>query len=114
MASETRLTATTVATRGVQMTCLECGVERAEAVQVCARCGAPVAGPESTAADSPVGMVCSAAGHDASAVTANATEQTSQEPYIPGRGAKVPPGLRRVLRGYSWMAWGAVFGGWAL
>jgi len=31
-----------------------------------------------------------------------------------GPGAKVPAWLRRVPRGYSWMAWGAVFGGWAL
>ena len=43
-----------------------------------------------------------------------ATGQKIQEPYAPGRGGKVPPGLRRVLQGYSWMAWGAVLGGWAL
>ena len=96
------------------MTCLECGVECAEAGQVCARCGAPVAVPESVAADSAVGMVRGAAGHDAYAATADATGQASPEPYVSGRGAKVPPEIRRVLHGYSWMAWGAVFGGWAL
>ena len=96
------------------MTCLECGVECAEAVQVCVRCAAPVAGPESLAADSAVGMVRSAAGYDASAATAHATGLTLQEPYVPGRGGQFPSGLRRVLRGYSWMAWGAVLGGWAV
>jgi len=75
--------------------CLECGADSALATEVCARCGAPVAGPESAADPA-------------------ATGQKMQEPYAPGRGDKVPPGLRRVLQGYSWMAWGAVFGGWAL
>ena len=42
------------------------------------------------------------------------TADLPPEPYVPGRGYKVPARLRRVPRGYSWIAWGAVFGGWAL
>jgi DivIVA domain-containing protein len=76
--------------------CLECGADSALASEVCARCGAPVAGPGYAAADPA------------------ATGQAMHEPYVPGRGDKVPPGLRRVFHGYSWMAWGAVFAGWAL
>ena len=37
--------------RGVQMRCLECGAESAEAARVCARCGAPVARQTSAGAD---------------------------------------------------------------
>src|SRR6516165_4945646 len=98
------------------MTCLECGVECAEAVQVCARCGAPVAQQWSVPADPAVGKA-SRGGADqaAPAATAIATLQTRPGPYLPGPlGAQVPARLRRVGRGYSWMAWGAVLGGWAL
>ena len=77
------------------MRCLECGTESPGAARVCARCGAPVAGPESAA-------------------TASAAGLTTQEPYVPGRGNEVPPGLRRVLQGYSWMACSALLCGWAL
>jgi DivIVA domain-containing protein len=116
----------------VQIRCLECGAESAEAARVCARCGAPVALQRSVAAGLAAGAVSDTAswagpadsaasvarsggaGRAAAAATANATEQTSPEPYVPGRGDKVPAWLRRVPRGYSWMAWGAVFGGWAL
>ena len=80
---------------GVPMRCLECGTESPGAARVCARCGAPVAGPESAA-------------------TASAAGLTTQEPYVPGRGNEVPPGLRRVLQGYSWMACSALLCGWAL
>src|SRR5690242_3504292 len=80
---------------GVPMRCLECGAESPGAAQVCARCGSPVTGPESAA-------------------TASAAGLTAQEPYVPGRGNKVPTGLRRVLQGYSWMACGALLCGWAL
>jgi hypothetical protein len=46
---------------------------------------------------------------------AEATGVTSPENYAPVRpGARIPAWLRRVPRGYSWMAWSAVFGGWAL
>jgi len=85
------------AAEAVQIRCLECAADSAEAAEVCARCGAPVAYQRSVAA-----------------ATAPATGQTPPEPYVPGRGDKVPARLRRVPRGYSWMAWGAVFGGWAL
>ena len=98
------------------MTCLECGVECTEAVQVCARCGAPVAQQSSLPADPAVGKA-SRGGADLAAPvsTAIATLQTRPGPYVPGpRGAQVPARLRRVGRGYSWMAWGAVLGGWAL
>ena len=97
----------------LRVRCAECGAESARATEVCARCGAPVAGPES-AADPAAGAVSNGAGQAASAATAWATGQTRQQPYVPGRGGKVPPGLRRVLHGYSWMAWGAVSAGWAL
>jgi DivIVA domain-containing protein len=93
--------------------CLECGAESARATEVCARCGAPVAGRES-AADPAAGAVSNGVGQAGSAATAWATGPTRQQPYVPGRGGKVPPGLRRVLHGYSWMAWGAVSAGWAL
>lgn len=65
------------------------------AAQVSVRCEAPVAGQESAA-------------------TASAAGLATQKPYVPGRGNEVPPALRRVLQGYSWMAWGAVFCGWAV
>jgi DivIVA domain-containing protein len=65
------------------------------AVRVSVWSEAPVTGPESAAPASAAGL-------------------TAQKPYVPGRGNKVPPGLRRVLQGYSWMAWGAVFCGWAV
>jgi len=97
----------------LRVKCAECGAESARATEVCARCGAPVAGPES-AADPAAGAVSNGAGQAASAATAWATGQARQQPYVPGCGGKVPPGLRRVLRGYSWMAWGAVSAGWAL
>jgi DivIVA domain-containing protein len=97
----------------LRVRCAECGAESARATEVCARCGAPVAGPES-AADPAAGAVSNGAGQAASAATAWATGQTMQQPYVPGCGGKVPPGLRRMLRGYSWMAWGAVSAGWAL
>ena len=57
------------------------------------------------------GQVSSGAGQAASAATAGLA---TQKPYVPGRGDEVPPGLRGVLQGYSWMAWGVVFCGWAL
>jgi len=116
----------------VQIRCLECGAESAEAARVCARCGAPVADQRSVAAGRAAGAVSDTAswagpvdpaagaassggaGRTAAAATANATGQTAPEPYGPGRGDKVPARLRRVPRGYSWMAWGAVLGGWAL
>ena len=98
---------------GAAPRCVECGAESARATEVCARCGAPVAGPQS-AADPAAGAVSNGAGQAASAATAWATGQARQQPYVPGRGGKVPPGLRRVLHGYSWMAWGAVCAGWAL
>ena len=115
----------------VQIRCLECGAESAEAARVCARCGAPVADQRSVAAgrsagavsdpaswagpaDPAAGVASSEGASQAAAATANATGQASPRPYVPGRGDKVPARLRRVLRGYSWMAWGALFGGWAL
>ena len=74
------------------------------AAQVSGRREPLAAGPESGAADPA-----------AEAAMAGATGETSPELYAPVRpGAKVPARLRRVPRGYSWMAWGAVFGGWAL
>jgi DivIVA domain-containing protein len=97
----------------VPIRCLECGAESAGATEICARCGAPVAGPESAAGPA-AGAVGTSAAQAASAATGWAARQTVQESYVPGRGGKVPPGTRRVLRGYSWMAWGAVFAGWAL
>jgi DivIVA domain-containing protein len=39
---------------------------------------------------------------------------TAPEPYVPGRDDKVPAPIRRVRRGYWYLSWGAVFGGWAL
>jgi len=74
------------------------------AAQVSGRREPLAAGPESGAADPA-----------AEAATAGATGETLPKLYAPVRpGAKVPAWLRRVPRGYSWMAWGAVFGGWAL
>ena len=119
------------ATEPAQIRCLECGAESAEAARVCARCGAPVADQRSVAAgrsagavsdpaswagpaDPAAGVASSEGASQAAAATANATGQASPRPYVPGRGDKVPARLRRVLRGYSWMAWGALFGGWAL
>ena len=113
------------------MRCLECGAESAEAARVCARCGAPVADQRSVAAGRSAGAVSdqaswagpaapaagvasSEAAGQAAVATAYATGQTPPGPYAPGRGDKVPARLRRVARGYSWMAWGAVFCGWAL
>ena len=120
------------AAESVQIRCLECGAESAAGVQVCARCGAPVAYRRSVAAgraagavsdiaswagpaDSAAGVASSeGAGRAAAAATANAAEQTSPGPNVPGCGDKIPAGIRRLRRGYAWMAWGAVFGGWAL
>ena len=98
------------------MTCWECGVECAEAVQVCARCGAPVAQQWSVPADPAAGKASRGGADQAAPVsTAIATLQTRPGPYVPSRrGAQVPARLRRVGRGYSWMAWGAVSAGWAL
>ena len=70
-------------------------------LRLAARGGAPVTGQESAAPDSAAG-------------TASAAGLTTQKPYVPGRGDEVPPRLRRLLQGYSWMAWGALFCGWAL
>jgi DivIVA domain-containing protein len=115
----------------VQIRCLECGAESAGEVRVCARCGAPIAYQRFVAADRAAGAVsdpASLAGPaDSAAVVANiegagraaaatayAAGQTPPGPYVPGRGAEIPARIRRVRRGYSWMAWGAVFGGWAL
>ena len=102
-----------------RMRCLECGTESAEAARVCARCGAPIAYQRSVAAvvATPAEGAASggAAGQAASAAMAGATGATMPELGAPGRpGAGVPAWLRRVPRGYSWMAWGTVFGGWAL
>jgi DivIVA domain-containing protein len=69
--------------------------------QVSARYEAPAAGQESATTTS-------------AASAAGAAGLAMQNPYVPGRGDEVPPGLRRVLQGYSWMAWGAVSCGWAL
>ena len=104
--------AVTIAWLGVKMRCLECGAESTGAAQVCARCGAPIGQQSFAAADRAAG--CSGPGQAASAVTANAAGLTTQKPYVPGRGNEVPPGLRRVLQGYSWMACGALLCGWAL
>jgi hypothetical protein len=41
----------TARSRAVQMTCRECGAESAEAAEVCARCGAPIARQGSLGAD---------------------------------------------------------------
>ena len=71
------------------------------AARASARGEAPVAGQESAAPDSAAG-------------TASGAGLTTQKPYVPGRGDEVPPRLRRVLQGYSWMACGALFCGWAL
>jgi DivIVA domain-containing protein len=114
----------------VQIRCLECGAESAEAARVCARCGAPiddqrpvaagrsagaVSDPASWAGPAdPAAVVAGSEGAAQAAATAYAIGQTSPGPYVPGRGDKVPARLRRVPRGYSWMAWGAVFCGWAL
>ena len=74
------------------------------AAQVSGRREPLAAGPESGAADTA-----------AEPATAGATGETFPKLYAPVRpGAEVPAWLRRVPRGYSWMAWGAVFGGWAL
>ena len=98
---------------GVQMRCVECGGESAGAARVCARCGAPVAGPGSAAALA-AGAVSSGAGQGASVAAATATGQTTPEPYVPGGGHEAPPGLRSVLRGYSWMGCGALLCAWVL
>jgi hypothetical protein len=55
-----------------------------------------------------------AGGAAAAAAAAGADGQTPPEPYAPGRGEEVPATIRRVGRGYSYLGWGAVFGGWAI
>lgn len=96
------------------MRCVECGAETADAAQFCVRCGAPVAGPPSVITDAADGAVSDAAsGAAPTAKVARAAARVLPEPYVPGRGDKIPAPIRRVRRGYSWMACGAVFGGWA-
>jgi hypothetical protein len=98
------------------MSCVECGAETAGTAQFCVRCGAPVAGQPSVITDAAAGAVSAAASGAAPVATVAAAMYgyARPEPYVPGRGGEVPARIRRVGRGYSWMAWGAVFGGWAL
>ena len=93
------------------MRCVECGAETADPVAPCARCGAPVVGHLSVIADPAAGAVGGAA---AMATVASAAGQALPEPYVPGRGDEIPARIRRVRRGYLWMAGGAVLGAWAL
>lgn len=103
------------------MRCLECGAESAEAVQVCAGCGAPIAYSRSAAAvaaDSAAGPGTD--GGSQSAATTGATGATGVTlPILPTAAepaADVPvwPKPRQMPRGYSWMACALVLGGWAL
>jgi hypothetical protein len=101
------------------MRCLECGAEGAEAVRVCARCGAPIAYPRSVAAvaEDSAADAGTGGGSRQSAAMAGATGVTLPILVAPAElGTEVPvwTGPRRVLRGYSWMAWGLGFCGWVL
>ena len=78
------------------MRCVECGAETADPVAPCARCGAPVVGHLSVIADPAAGAVGGAA---AMATVASAAGQALPEPYVPGRGDKMPARIRRVRRG---------------
>ena len=100
--------------KGLLVKCRECGAETADVAQVCVRCGAPVTGQWSEAANSVAGVVSDRAGPAvAAAPVAGMAGQAPPGPYVPGRGKKVPARIRRVRRGYSRIAWGAIFGGWA-
>jgi len=90
------------------MTCLECGTHSVATAGVCPRCGAPVG---ETAPDPEAGSPYPAAPYPAAPYP---TGPASPGAYVPGRGEDRPPGLRHVLWGYSWMAWGAVFCAWTV
>src|SRR5262245_59803536 len=92
------------------MQCAECGVQSADVTQLCVQCGAPVAGQRSVPAEPATATVRASLPGTA----AGPAGQTAPEPYVPGRGDKVPAPIRRTRRGYSYLGWGAVFGGWAL
>lgn len=97
------------------MRCAECGAECADLTQLCVQCGAPVAGQRSAIGDPGSAVAGGGALRDAVPVAVvSPARQQAAEPYVPGRGAKVPGPIRRVRRGYSYLGLGAFFGGWAL
>jgi hypothetical protein len=99
----------------VGMTCAECGAECADVTQLCVRCGAPVAGQRPAIGDPGSAAAGDGSLRGAAPVTVvRPAARTAAEAYAPGRGDKVPGSIRRVRRGYSYLGWGAVFGGWAL
>jgi len=99
---------------GLRVRCAECGAENAAAVRFCVRCDAPVAAQRPVITDEAADVVSDNAGRAGSAATAATNKgQMAPGPYVPGRGDKVPVQIRRARRGYTRMAWSAVFSGWA-
>jgi hypothetical protein len=81
------------------MRCAECSAETADA-QFCVRCGAPIALQRPRA-----GRASSAEGGAVPApADASTARPTSPAPYVLDSGGRVPPHIRRALRGYPVMA----------